>query len=271
MVVVPFRFVHACAIVALGLVVSGCTGDAGALDRRDENHPLVRRAIAAKRSNDVDGAIDLLYKALEKRPDLARAHLELALIYDQEPKENFVRAIYHYERYLEMRPETQAREQVEKLVKRARLSYAASLPDQPSEAVRMIADLQRQVEMLRIEIAKQQEGARGVSPSPAPGAVAPRAGGPARAVPGAPLATSVLARAAATTNALSRGLSAPTPAPASAVAQTYKVQSGDTLSTIASKVYNDRQAWRKIYDANRSVLSGTESVRPGQVLVIPPP
>lgn len=269
MVFLPVRFACACAVVALGLAVAGCTGDAGALDRRDENHPLVRRAISAKRANDIDGAIDLLYKALEKRPDLARAHLELALIYDQEPKENFVRAIYHYERYLELRPETQARDQVEKLVKRARLSYAASLPDQPSEAVRMIADLQRENEMLRLEIGNQQDRVR--STPPAPAGSAPRTSGPGRVGASGPsAATSSVARVAAT-NAGPRGLSAPTPAPASAVAQTYKVLSGDTLSTIAAKVYNDRQAWRKIYDANRSVLSGTESVRPGQVLVIPPP
>lgn len=245
--------------VALLLLAAGaCSRDAGALDRRDENHPLLRRAIAAKRANDLDGAIHLFQVALEKRPDLARAHLELALIYDQEPKEDFVRAVYHYERYLEMRPDTQAKTQVESLLKRARLSYAASLPDRPSEAVRVIADLQRENDMLRRELQTAQEKARGAGAAGAARGAAAATSAPPRAVPGA-------------TNAPRGRLAAPAPAPASPAAQTYTVVSGDTLSTIASKVYNDRQAWRKIYEANRGVLGGSESVRPGQVLVIPPP
>ena len=52
----------------------------------------------------------------------------------------------------------------------------------------------------------------------------------------------------------------------------YAVQEGDTLIGIARKVYgpgHERQ-YRRIFQANQRVLSDEGTVRPGQVLVIPP-
>lgn len=50
---------------------------------------------------------------------------------------------------------------------------------------------------------------------------------------------------------------------------TYAVQSGDTLWKIAKKVYGKGWSWRKIYDANQSIISNPDNIRVGQVLVIP--
>jgi len=44
---------------------------------------------------------------------------------------------------------------------------------------------------------------------------------------------------------------------------------GDTLSSIAAKMYNNPQMWTKIFDANRDKLDRPEGIRVGQVLVIP--
>lgn len=57
---------------------------------------------------------------------------------------------------------------------------------------------------------------------------------------------------------------------APAQALTYKVQQGDTLMTIAEKLYNDRNVWRKLYDANRAYLKNPYALSAGQVLVLPP-
>ena len=126
-------------------------------DARDENHPLLKRAAALKRSGNVDGAIAAYLHALDKNPSLARAHLDLALIYDQPPKEDYLLAAYHYDRYLAARPQEAKRPQIEELARRARLSFAASLPARPSEAVQMIADLRTENQMLRNQIEKQQQ------------------------------------------------------------------------------------------------------------------
>jgi len=53
-------------------------------------------------------------------------------------------------------------------------------------------------------------------------------------------------------------------------ALTYKVQKGDTLMTIAERIYKRRDLWRKLYEANRSYLKNPYQLTVGQVLVLPP-
>jgi nucleoid-associated protein YgaU len=61
---------------------------------------------------------------------------------------------------------------------------------------------------------------------------------------------------------------APVPAPApAAVARTYKVQPGDTLSKIAGVVYGDRNAWHRLVSANPGV--NPKNLKIGQELVVP--
>ena len=50
--------------------------------------------------------------------------------------------------------------------------------------------------------------------------------------------------------------------------QTYTVEKGDNLSTIAKHFYG-RQDWKRIYDANRDQLDNPDRIKPGQVLKIP--
>lgn len=57
---------------------------------------------------------------------------------------------------------------------------------------------------------------------------------------------------------------------APAQALTYKVEKGDTLPTIAEKIYKNKNLWRRLYDANRSFMKNPYSLTVGQVLVIPP-
>jgi nucleoid-associated protein YgaU len=49
----------------------------------------------------------------------------------------------------------------------------------------------------------------------------------------------------------------------------HEVQSGDTLSSIAKKHYGDANAYQRIFEANRPMLSDPDEIYPGQVLVIP--
>ncbi len=53
-------------------------------------------------------------------------------------------------------------------------------------------------------------------------------------------------------------------------ALTYKVQKGDTLMSIAQRIYKDKNVWRKLYDANRAYLKNPYQLNAGQVLVLPP-
>jgi LysM repeat protein len=221
------------------VLLAGCSGGAASQDSRDERDPYLKRALVRKNMDDIDGAVDLLNKALVRKPDLARAHLELGLLYDTH-KQDYIRAIYHYERYLELRPDAEKKKLIQDLIRQARLSFAASLPDQPPGAIEQIAMLKREISALKGQIASQQKVT----------------GSAAAAKP-----------AAASTNA--PVLMPPKPAPAQAAMQTYVVQSRDTLSSIAAKMYNDPGKWKAIYDANRNTLSSPQSVRAGQTLIIP--
>ncbi len=51
-----------------------------------------------------------------------------------------------------------------------------------------------------------------------------------------------------------------------AAANTYTVQSGDSLSKIGSKY---GVSWQKIYEANRDKLDDPDKIHPGQELTIP--
>lgn len=70
-------------------------------------------------------------------------------------------------------------------------------------------------------------------------------------------------------------VSAPEPAqedaePEGFESRTYTVQSGDTLSGIAQKMYGKASKYMVIFEANQPLLSDPDKIRPGQVLRIPP-
>lgn len=242
------RFGLTCSLLA-GLVAStGCGGLPGR-EAREERDPLLRRARALRNAKDMEGAVEYYQKALDKKPSLARAHLELASIYDQ-GQGDYVRAIYHYERYLQFEPQAEKKDLVQDLIRHARLSFAASLPDRPNEAVREIAMLKQEVKALQGELERLQGGTRVAPP---------------RATPAAPAAKPSVAAPAVVTPAADPLIEATAPV----VMESYVVQSGDTLSRIAARVYGDSKRSQEIFDANRNVLPNQNSLKVGQTLQIP--
>ena len=151
---------------ALAIGLSGCGDSAGRLDRLEEDTPQIRKALERKRLGDEDGAIELYRKALDKDPTLARAHLELGFLLDH-PTRDYVLAIYHYRRYLEIRPGTDKKEMLEDRIRMAKLALAASLtPTTSSGAERMMtyekenATLRQENDYLRNELADLRERMR---------------------------------------------------------------------------------------------------------------
>jgi nucleoid-associated protein YgaU len=67
---------------------------------------------------------------------------------------------------------------------------------------------------------------------------------------------------------LSQTVSESDRAPAQAL--TYKVEKGDTLMTIAEKIYKNRDLWKKLYEANKAYMKNPYQLNAGQVLVLPP-
>ncbi len=51
--------------------------------------------------------------------------------------------------------------------------------------------------------------------------------------------------------------------------EVYVVQSGDSLSAIAQRVYGDASAYMRIFEANSDKIKDPNLIHPGQELVIP--
>jgi len=232
------------AVAFFCLLLPGCGKRAEKMDARDVSHPLMKKARIEKESGDLEAAIRLYEEALEDRPDLVRAHLELGLLYDNPQGDNCLRAIYHYERYLEKRPDTEKRDIVEGLILGAKLSYAATLSDQPSGAVRKIAALTKENILLKARL----DELAGCSST------------------GVTEVSSGRVQGGTTSNTV---LLTPEPAPSVPAVELYIVEKNDTLSRIAKKRYNDANKWNVLYEANRDRLKNPADLRLGQELIIP--
>lgn len=211
-------------------------------DARDEKNPLIQQALKQIELEQFTEALQSLEKAIEKKPQLARAHIEAARIYHEIPEnQDLLRAIYHYNRYLEKRPGTQKAELIDGWIKQAQLNYAAEiLRANPNQFMAEVNRLKRENAALRRLVQQYQSDAPKATPT-APSAPALKAAAPTQ----------------------------PAPKPAKLAARTYTVQSGDTLSKIARTVYGDVTKWRIIYNANRSKMKSERDLKIGQALIIP--
>ena len=84
-----------------------------------------------------------------------------------------------------------------------------------------------------------------------------------------PLATSPARPPLATPIPPPSPLPSPSPSPVAA-ANSYKVQDGDTLTSIASKFYGDANLWNLIFEANRDQMTTADELQIGETLRIPP-
>lgn len=98
-----FRLVGLAAL--LWVAGNGCTPpDAGPMD--DEREPHYEMGLSKFKAMDYVGAISAFEESLEVNPHSAPAHLELAMLYEnQEPDP--AAAIYHYQQYLKYDPKTE--------------------------------------------------------------------------------------------------------------------------------------------------------------------
>ncbi len=159
-------------LVAVGL--AGC-GRVGRLDERDRNSRIVSRAYEMANQGDYDSAITLFTKALETYPRLSRPHLDLALLL-HDRRHDYVRAIYHYNRYLELRPGTEKASMIKDRIRQAERAFGAIYTADGTASPKVVleleaanADLRRrntsleaQIDNLEqeIEVAREQERLR---------------------------------------------------------------------------------------------------------------
>lgn len=246
-------------LLAVGLGTAGCGNRAARLDRRDEQDPMLKRARSLRDAGKTELAIETYKKAILKKPNLARAHLELAFL-EEDVTHDYILAIYHYRTYIKLRPDAEKRAFIEEMIDRSGVKFAASLPEKASAALAQVAELQAENKRLTDELVaarSENEALRArankkMSSAPETSVSEDRVIDPARAVATRPR------------------LSPPKAKPILEV-DSYKVRSGDTLSKIAAKVYGDHTQWKRIYLANTSQMKSEASLKVGQDLIIPRP
>ncbi len=248
----------------------------------DAETPTFRAARERFELRDFDGAIRLYHEVLRENPEMARAHFNLGLIYD-ERKADYISAIYHYTRFLQLKPESREAAVVAQWIRRAELAFAAQLPNSPIENKEEFTRLQRdnmhmQAELLdtrrrleelerkltaanaRAAQLEQRLAAASATPRPAPQS-APALQSQQTSVPPSAPASDSQQVVSVTPSRLQ---------PASS--RRHIVQQGETLFSIARSYYPDRpsgEAVRIILEANSAVLPDANRLRSGMTLVIP--
>ena len=276
------RIPHTLWIGMLVLLV-GC-GRVGRLDEKERNNRLVARAYELLDAGQHSDAAVRLQEALDVYPLMARPHLDLALIL-HEHRQDFVRAIYHYRRYLELRPDTDKANMIEGRIRQAALSFAErvwrEMPSPPAleegdrvgegAATADVDTLRTEWEKLRaerdrllVDLVRRQEALEQAE------ALVERLEASVRAERAQSQQLRTERDLARTSSTREEQVRIPARGqPETAVPRTYTVRPNDSLSVIAHRVYGDATQWRKIQDANREVLGDSVALRIGQVLVIP--
>jgi tetratricopeptide (TPR) repeat protein len=248
------------AFAATVAFTCGCERSGPITNAEAEREANYQRAKKLYEQRDFQAAAEFYKKALSVHPEFANAHMELGLLYDDKLGDP-ISAIYHYRRYLELRPDSEKGQLVEDFIERAKLSLAAKLPQSPivdpGELTRLQSEkaaLLQENAALRTKVGELEKVAN--TAAAARPAMVDSAVMPVSVLP-TPAPTTIMADVPATTFA------------EPARARVYIVQKGDTLYSLALRYYGTRAAWDKIYQANRSGLPSKDQLKVGQQLVIP--
>ncbi len=215
-----------------------------------------------KNQGRMEEALGAFLRVVDARRNAPESHLEAGYIYLRTMKDP-VRAIYHFDRYLQFKPQSPQAAQVRQLIETAQKEFARQLPAQPYEGdldridlMDLVKTLKQENDSLKRELmaatarVEQLENVLGQARRPAPTQTV------------APVPPTTVNRQAAVPAV------AQAPSPETAP-RSYTVQSGDTLSTISKRFYGTPSRWIDIYQANRDRLSSENALKVGQSIRIP--
>lgn len=285
--------------LALALALGGCTDDSRQSYATETDEPYYRQAEQMKRANRQQEALSAYLKVIEKRGDDApESHLEAGLVYLHHIRDP-IAAIYHFRKYLSLRPNSAQAPLVKQRIDAAIRDFARTLPAQPVENQLQRVDLIAAMDKLKLEndllkrqLAEYQSGrasnAAGgdeANEGPAPRDPAETRGASTAAnnfalsvdtLPtvrtrpnSAPARQEPPRQQAAPAQTQSRQASTAAAQSAPAGARRHTVRPGDTLSSLSQRYYGNRTRWRDLYQANRSQMKSESDLKVGMELVIP--
>lgn len=263
-------------------------------ETEDANYKLGKQLQRHGRSGE---ALNAYLKVIETRGARAapESHLEAGAIYLHHSK-NPIEAIHHFNKYLELRPNSPQAPGVRDLVSTATREFALRLPARPfdDQSVRVaenkeIEKLRRENEELRAELATLRGG--GAAPMPRPAAPslaadpqrsrtplgAASVDSPITVAPGpvnlpGPRVTSPATAQPPPATTKSAARPAPANRPVANAPRSHTVAPRESLWSIARKYYGDQVSAARvnaIYEANRDVMSSQSDLKIGMTLRIP--
>lgn len=235
----------------LGVVLAtatGCGNRVAVADQDEREHPAILKAAELEAAGDKSGAAALYQRLLDRDPTIGRAHLGLAFLLD-EPGANYAEAIYHYRRYLALRPDTEKRRMLDERIRAAELAWVGTVFTNEAAVARRLAEVERENSALKVRVANLDAQAAQL-----------------RTALAASRARYAEAASAAEQSLSTKRLPSAGLQPA---VRTVKVERGDSLRKLAQRVYGDQNRWRDLYEANRNVLRKPDDMRVGQVLIVP--
>lgn len=296
------RLLPLAAAVALALGLAGCGDDGRRSYATETDEPYYRQAEQMKRAGRQQEALSAYLKVIEKRGDDApESHLEAGLVYLHHIRDP-IAAIYHFRKYLALRPNSPLAPQVKQRIDAAIRDFARTLPAQPLETQLQRVDLIAAMDKLKLEndllkqrIADLQAGRESgadiaSAETPAERTVGTASGAPVSAQAGdannfslnldsiptvrtrpSPARPQPAAPAATTRPSSSAAQKQPATAtpPSTRGARTHTVTKGDTLMSLSLRYYGTRSRWRDIYQANRATMKNESDLRAGAQLTIP--
>ncbi|HEY4247390.1 MAG TPA: LysM peptidoglycan-binding domain-containing protein [Lacunisphaera sp.] len=301
------RVIHRLILPLLGVLALGLAGcsDNDHLNSASElDEPGYREGEALLKTGRKQEALTAFLKVISKRGDDApESHLELGLLYLQYINDPLA-AIYHFKKYLALRPNSPQAPLVKQRIDAAIREFARTIPAQPLEGqpqrVDLVAALDRlkqENETLKQQLVDARAGRNGLAPtSPdVPTAAVPASdtepSAPMFSIPSATMPTvrTRQANQSAAREAIPtvRTVATPPPrvaptrpatsqaiAPAAAnsrpvAGRRYTVRPGDSLSKISMQFYGNRTKIHEIFGANRNVMKSETDLKPGMEIKIP--
>lgn len=238
------------ALTGLGLVLGGCVPSTTSTGEENEAHFLKGKARVS--GMDYRGAIESFDEALVVNPRSASAHFQLGWLYAERELDP-ASAIYHYQKYLRLRPNADNAEVIKQHIFRLKQDLAKAVMPLPSTP-----GVQREFEQLAEENRRQRDeldrlkgflAARGLSVTTSGAGEADQRSTPTLAASGTP-------RTPATQEIASTSRTA--------AMRTHRVQAGESPVAIARK-YSVK------LDAFMAVNPGLNATRMqvGQVVNVP--
>jgi LysM repeat protein len=289
-----------CIVFAASMALAGCNllNKEEAL-KDDSSNPYYKQAQQDLDNNNPKAAASDYETALSSNPKLAGAHYELGIIYGDKLSDP-ISSIFHFQRYLELDPASDKKDQVQALIDKQSQAFAASLPNSTPATQNTgdlaklqsdNADLKKQVIDATHTIAQLQAQLKHhnhlrptpiavTNPPPPPAPAADTSSAPAPVVAADPVPPPTNTVPAVPPRAVAVDTNSPdvnaVPPPTNGVtapagpSRSYTVVKGDSIWKIAHKMYpgDTKNGEDKIREANKEALAG-KFLKPGQVLVIP--